>query len=344
MRFLTNYGRCDIVSATMSRLCRSSAIFLALAFLFMVQPGPILAFWIWTPQKGKFENPSKATQKNAADQFALAKQLFDAQEYKDAVDEFEKVLKAFGRSPEATEAAYWKGVALEKQEKYYEAYESYEELLDLYPRTDKLYDVVEREFQIGNTFFNYEKKKIAGVTMPILPFLARDKALEIYGTVVYRAPFGPHAAEAHYRTGRLHMESDKHTQAVRAFDEVIREFPESEFAEGAGFYKGLVMFILAREQEYAPTRVGAALDEIEGFIERYPESEYTPRAQEMVLVLMENLAEEQFKIAAFYEKQKYLTSAELYYQDVIENFPATSWARIAQDKIEKLEKYNTSTE
>jgi len=54
--------------------------------------------------------------------------------------------------------------------------------------------------------------------------------------------------------------------------------------------------------------------------------------------LREKKAESDFSIAEFYRKQRHYEAASVYYKDIVENFPETTWAKKAQDRLKEMEK------
>jgi len=53
--------------------------------------------------------------------------------------------------------------------------------------------------------------------------------------------------------------------------------------------------------------------------------------------LLEKKAKKLYDIAIFYEKQKKIPAAKMYYKEVYRDFPHTSYATLAEDRYESLE-------
>ena len=66
------------------------------------------AYWIWTPQTGRWINPKYSVKGSPAEQLTFARGLFDAKEYKKAEQEFIKLIHYYRRSKEAAEAQYYR--------------------------------------------------------------------------------------------------------------------------------------------------------------------------------------------------------------------------------------------
>lgn len=138
-------------------------IILSLLIIYFLSLQPAQAYWIWTPKTGKWVNPKNLPKDNPGEQFAFAKSFFDVHKYEDAKREFRKLLKAFPKSAEAAESQYYLGLTEEKQGKYYEAYQAYQMVIDKYPFSERIQEIIELEYKIAERFMSGEKRKALGV-------------------------------------------------------------------------------------------------------------------------------------------------------------------------------------
>jgi outer membrane assembly lipoprotein YfiO len=296
------------------------------------------AFWVWTSQKGKFENPAFAPQETAKAQMDYAMTLFEAGDYEKALKEFKKLPKHFPETDEAGHAQYYFGVCLEETKSYYPAFQAYEKVLTHFPKTDQFHDIVEREFRIANHFFHREEKKLMGVTVPVLTGIARDRALEIYRAVVSNDPFGTYARTAQSHIGLILFSDEEYAEAIQEFEALRRmEGLTDQEEEEASFHVSIAKLNIALQVDFDEERILAALESFEEFTRAYPGSKYAPVILGHVKGLNNLQAEERYEIAVFYEKQKYYTSAKVYYNEVIEKFPQTQWADRARERATGVE-------
>ena len=82
-----------------------------------------------------------------------------------------------------------------------------------------------------------------------------------------------------------------------------------------------------------------AILSLKSFLDDFPQSPYREEAEKHLSELLEKKAEKLYKIAEFYEKNLSFSSAVLYYQEICEKFPQTSWGRKAEEKLEWLKKF-----
>ena len=69
----------------------------------MAMAAPAHAFWIWTPESGKWTNPKYSVKPSPQEQLAYADTFFQAGKYPEAMREYKKLLKHYPKSREAAE-------------------------------------------------------------------------------------------------------------------------------------------------------------------------------------------------------------------------------------------------
>lgn len=296
---------------------------------------PVLhAYWIWTPQTGRWINPKWAVKDSPQEQFDWAMKFYESKDYKRSVGEFTKLVRYYPNSELAAEAQYYVGRSYEGLEEYEQAYLAYQKAIETYPFTKKMEEMIEREFEIGNRFYAGERIKLWGV--PTFPSVY--KAIEIYQKVVDNAPYGKYAEEVLYKIGECHKKAGDYQAARLAFQKLVDEHPDSKLAADAKFQVGLCASQASLKPTYDQSVTNEALKEVEDFAKRHPESQLTHEADKMRQSLREKKAESDFTIAEFYSKQKYYEAASVYYKNIVETLPETSWAKKAQVKLREIEK------
>ncbi len=292
------------------------------------------AYWIWTPQTGTWINPKWAVKDTPAEQFDWAMRFYKAKDYKKAVDEFLKLVRYYPQAELAAEAQYYAGQSFEGLEEYEQAFLAYQKAIETYPFSKRMEEMIEREFEIGNKFYAGEKVKLWGI--PTFPSVW--KAIEIYQKVVDNSPYGKYADQALYKIGECYKKGGDYQAARLAFQKLIDEHPESKLAEEANFQVGLCASQASLKPTYDQSVTDEALKEIEDFSRRHPESKLTVEADKMHQALRDKKAQSDFSIAEFYWKQKYYDSAAVYYRNIVEAYPETATARIAEERLRFIEK------
>ncbi len=291
------------------------------------------AYWLWTPKTGKWVNPKNAVKQNPKEQFDLAKSLYDIKSYEEAKREFQKLLKEYPKSLEAAESQYYLGLIEEDQGKLYEAYQAYQRVIDKYPFSERIQDVIEREYAIGEAFMSGHKRKAMGVTLPV-----ENPAIEIFTKVVDNSTFGPLAAKAQYKLGLVLKSQMRYYESEDAFNKVLTNYPASEWVEAAKFQIAACQQAISRGPDYDQGAASTAKDKFEEFVREHPDAVLSKDAEKNIGALNEAEAESYYNIGRFYEKQKANEAARVYYNDILKVYPDSPWAAKAIERLQILEK------
>ncbi|MDD5130632.1 MAG: tetratricopeptide repeat protein [Candidatus Omnitrophica bacterium] len=307
-------------------------IILSLLIIYFFSLQPAQAYWIWTPKTGKWVNPKNLPKDNPGEQFAFAKSFFDVHKYEDAKREFRKLLKAFPKSAEAAESQYYLGLTEEKQGKYYEAYQAYQMVIDKYPFSERIQEIIELEYKIAERFMSGEKRKALGVTLPV-----DNPAIEIFAKVVENSTYGPLAPKAQYKLGLVLKGLMRYYEAEEEFNKVVSRYPDSEWSAAAKFQIASCRSLLSKGFAYDQGSAQEAKERFEDFVREHPDAVLSLDAERNINDIREKEAEASYNIAVFYEKQKAFDSAKIYYNSVINDYTNSPWAARAAAKLQIME-------
>jgi len=217
------------------------------------------SFWIWSPKTQKWKNPKYSALAVPYLQYKEALKFFEEEKYKDAYREFKKLLIHYPDSEEAAEGQYYLGRCLEKMDKPYEAFLAYQKVIDSYPNSQRINEVVEREYNIGEYFLNREDKKVLGISK--YDFVDHP-AIEIFKRIVDKVPYSEYAARAQYKMGMVLMELARYDEARDAFQKVIDDYSDSEWAEPAKYQLALATAKAFPGADYDSTYLKEATDRL----------------------------------------------------------------------------------
>lgn len=308
-----------------------------LVWLALAQPAA--AFWVWSPDLGKWVNPKTSAKDTPEEQFAWAMELFNQQDWDRAIEEFEKLPEVFPTSKLAAEGVYHAGLSWEKKGDPAKAADAFQRLIDRYPYSDRIRDAIQREFEIADRFASGEKVKVIG--MAVLP--GKDKALELYKHIVKNAPYGTFGDQAQFKIGDVYKSMGEYLEAQKAYQGVVDEHPNSELVSKARFEIANCSMLASRKLAYNEQAADRALEEFKGFQQSFPEAEQqSAMAQEAIRAIRSEKARVNFEIAAFYEKQKRYPSAKVYFQEIVDQYPETPSAQQAKQRLEGIERAEQS--
>jgi len=295
---------------------------------------PASGFWVWTPESGKWENPKYAAKDTPEEQLAYALTFYKERDFKHGLREFKKLIKYYPLSKEAPTAQYYIGRIMEDLDKPYEAFKAYQKVIDLYPYTDYVDEVIEREYKIGEMFFLGKKVRILGpLQMP-----AKDKAIEIFKRVADNAPYGKYADMSIFKAGLAYKDIADYDNAIIMLKELIDEYPSSSLVDKARYQLAECSKLLSLEPDYDQTPTIVAREEFEDFIEKHPDSKMSEEAREIIDRLKYKEAQNAYKIGQFYEARHLPESAVIYYKDIIQDYPDTEWAKKARERLNEIQK------
>lgn len=307
---------------------------IVLLSILVMAPSVSFAYWVWTPDSGKWENPKYAAKDTPEEQVNHAVGFYEQGNFNIALREFKKLLKFYPLSKQAPTAQYYIGRIMQDLDKPYDAFKAYQKVIDLYPYTEFVDEVIEREFNIADMFFLGKGFKILGpVEVP-----AKDKAIEIFKAVVDNAPYGKYADPAMFKTGMAYKELKDYDSAILMFKDLIDKYPSSSLIDRARYQLAECSKLLSLDSEYDQTSTVVAREEFEDFIEKHPESEMKQEAEDIVDKLKNRQAQNAYNIAQFYEARHMPDSAVIYYKDIMQNYPDTEWAQKAEERISEIEK------
>lgn len=299
------------------------------------------AVWIWTPETRKWINPKYAVKENPEEQFAWAESFFQSEEYKKAIREYRKLIKNYPDSPYAPRSQYAIGACWEALGEYERDVDEYQKVVDNYPASDKAVKVVESQYRIGNLLFEAEIKSKFKKAFVECNY---GRAAKVYRLVVKNAPYGPRAAEANYRIGLCYLKGGNWSEAISEYEKFIENHPESQLVERAFYEIGLSYLNQSLSPLYDQTMTEQALKQFKEFRKRFPDSQLSREAQEKIKRLRERKAKRTYKIGEFYEKQGSTEAARIYYQETLDNYPDSDWARSARERLNELETIKAATE
>ena len=258
----------------------------------------------------------------------------EEENWDDAADAFEDIVDDYPHSPLAPPAQWRLAVNLEKDGDLYHAFEAFQKLLDDYPGEGNLEEILRRQFQIGEAFLNGRRRLF-------LFFRIRSglgTAQTIFRTIVETATFSRIAPQAQYNLARALQLDGNYEAAELEYKFILDNYPASQAVEPAVFQLGACYYVRGAGADYDAGMSDRAIRYLKAFLRDFPESAYQNEAQEMLRDLEDRQAKKAFEIAAYYEDKAAPRGALIYYRDLIQRFPDSSYADRARRRIAAIEK------
>ena len=316
---------------------RRTIIPVCVALALLGQATPASAAWIWIPRLGQWINPKKAAKETPALQLEYAMKFWDGKKYDKALDEFKKLVKAYPQATQAPDAQYYVGRCQEEVQNYYDAFKAYRKVIQVYPASTRTEEILEREYRIGNLFFEGEKRKLLGAKV----VSGLDSAIEVYAAIVDDAPFSAQGPLALYKLGMGYKIQGQYQLASDTFQRLVEEHPQHALVSDARFQIADCAAKTARASTYDQSYAAEAMKEFEEFVKEHPDSNLVPEAEEHLSTLEDQRARQDFEVARFYENRNAHESAKVYYQSVLRRYPKSSWAAQATTRLDALDAIKT---
>ena len=294
---------------------------------------PAHAFWIWTPESGKWVNPKNSVKQTPAEQLTYANEFFELRKYEDALREYKKLLKYYPKAREAAQAQFGIGRVWEEMKKYWRAVEEYQKVVDRYPFSDLGPKVVERQYVIANLFLEGKAKDREFAKS----LLGSDYQIpDIFVKVIKNDPYGPYAPASQYKTGLFHLEKREYQEARDAFEKTVNDYPDSKWAESARYQIAVADAKRSVGAQYDQKTTTIAVQGFEDYVKNNPDSQLSASAKSQIDKLRLKEAENNFVVGDYYWKTKKYKSARIYWQIVVNQYGDTSWGAKAQEKLKTI--------
>lgn len=295
----------------------------------------IFAYWEWTPKAGRWINPKYYVGETSSEQWGIAMELYKANDYEKALKEFKKLLEYFPASTEAPEAQFMIGDCQERLGSPYEACQSYQEVIEKYPSTNRLKEIVERQKKIADYFYTHQSadESIKEKAKGIFTLSKWEKAANIYQMAIKNYPYYEKADEMQYRIADCYMKMGKYETAATELEKLSSQHLNSSWIDDAEYQKAICWLNTSKKFPNSEQLFERVIKSFKEFIEKYPESEFISKAKEGLKKLNEKKSKRIYEIAKFYEKSGDLNAAKIYYRQVIEQFPDSVWAGISKSNL-----------
>ncbi len=323
--------------ARMSR--RKIALILLTAGVALVplrSPAPL----VYTPGEGwTYEavgEVGKWKRQRAKDQLDVAHEAFDQKEYKIALKSATYLVKTWPLSDYAPEAQYLVGRCQEALRNDEKAFKAYQKVFENYPKSEKLDDVLQRQYQIALRFLGGQRFKLWGI-IPFFPDM--EKTAGLFEQIVKSGPYSKVAPEAQLSIGSAHEKRREYIEAVAAYERAADRYNDQPAIASEAIYRaGLAYGKQARTAEYDQGTAGQAIATFTDFITLYPDDKRVPEARRFITLLKEEQARGSFQTATFYAERKKWNGALIYYNEVLLQGPSSQYAALARERIDEIKK------
>jgi outer membrane protein assembly factor BamD (BamD/ComL family) len=319
---------------------RSSArVLLILLALFLFpfrSPAPLVyrADEGWTYELPGAKNDWR--KQRAKDQIAVAQAAFEKRQYGLALKSAQRVIKTWPLSDYAPQAQYYVGRCYEAMRQDEKAFNAYQAMLDKYPKSTSSEEVQRRQFAIALRFLHGQWFKLFGY-IPFFPSM--DKTADMFDKIVRYGPYGELGPPAQMNIAVARENQKDYPAAVKAYERAADRYSDqTKVAADAEYKEALAYNKQAKKADYDQSIAGQAIATFTDFMALYPDDPRVNEARHIIETLRAEQARGNFRIAQYYEKEKRVDGALIYYNAVLLSDASSPLASAARVRIDSLKR------
>lgn len=293
------------------------------------------AEWEWTKGQG-WSQGAGSPQATADAQLRYAVALEKRGEYRDAAKQYFLTVRAFPDTDEAGIALQRLAKCLYETENFYQAFKAIEQVIQSYPKTGRLSDLLGVEYKIGKRLLRGARVSQLEEDPEEAKRQSRSAAAEVFQSILQRDPYGKYAPGALIGLGDAKLLLTKPKEAREHYEQLLREFPKSVLVDRArlGITRAKVMEGKADPTEVEQTVQQARARADNGEEPRYGEEDAA--LDESLRELEEMEAKKMWDAAEFYKRRGSAESHNAWVfslKEIARRYPRTSHAARARKEL-----------
>jgi outer membrane protein assembly factor BamD len=309
------------------------ALFVIVVTLFLLPESGIGSIIFKPGEKAKYVPPGEEELSgDSAELYQIGQKAEKDGDLKRAIRAYKTIVRRHPKDALAPTALYRAAQLQEQTRQYTPAADSYLQLVERYPSSAHFDEAIEGQFRVGEIYLNGKKLRVLGI--PVASAL--DRAVTIFANVVRTAPYGKYTARAQFDIGLAREKQGANDAAIQAYQAVVDKFPNEPIAVDAQYQIGYIWFTAARLGTNDAAAAANAKTAFQDFLFHYPKSEKAPQARKNLDILEHKETNNSYKVAKFYDKQKYYRAAVIYYNEVIRQQPGSEESNEAKKRIDQL--------
>ena len=296
---------------------------------------------VWTPDAGwKVQGGVLATftgdeARNALDAMNKARAAEENRDTGKALKLYATVAKRFPNSVYAAEALFRTGLIYQKRQKYYKAFETYQQLNARYPNSDKFNQVIGEEYRIASDLAEGKRPRLF---WGIPGFRNRERSIQYFETIVQTAPYSDYSPLALMNAARGYKQINEVEAAIDALDRMINTYPRNVLTPDAYLRIAETHASLVDGPLYDQASTRDAITYYEDYMILFPGDSGMANAEKGLDKMKTVLARSKLEIADYYYKyRKNYKAAKVLYNEAITVYPDSTVAKEAHQKLVLVE-------
>jgi outer membrane protein assembly factor BamD len=197
---------------------------------------------------------------------------------------------------------------------------------------------------IGTQFSEAFGKKEKKEEEPLLAELLREaernfakgnyeRAFEAYKEIRDKFPGSPQAVLAALRMADSKYWQEEYEEAIALYEEFEKFYPNNEAIPYVIYQIGTCYYKMKSSYDRDQSNTKKAISAYQRLLQNFPDSPYKAEAEKRIKELRELLAQHELYVAKFYYKIKYYRGAYQRILYILNNYPDTYTAKVAQNLV-----------
>ncbi len=260
---------------------------------------------------------------------ANIKQLVSQGKAGQASEAAEKLKQEFPDVAGADFDAFMKAELLFAAGKLNKAAKSYGKFLNSYPKS-QLYDsAMERQFQLGTAFLGGQKI----TALKVFKYRGYTEGAKVMERIADRAGDKPIAKRAMLSIAKSYERRDKFFEAYQVWSDISSRWPGGDLGRDGLLGMARNLHANYRGPAYDLKDLISAKSYYQEFQSKYPRQAVELEVDRIIKQINEQIAYKQYTIGEYYEKTGSLQAANLYYQQVLDDWAGSKAAKLAEVKL-----------
>ncbi len=277
------------------------------------------AEWVWSAETN-WVDPDQLTRETTDQRFKYAIALMIKREYISAVGILKGVIKENPGTELAEESQLNIAKAYYLAGDYHNSFRAYEKLIEKNPATRRLQEILDKEFKVGVTQMERDE----------------NGAIKVFERIIERNPLGFIAADSQVKIAECYYQLRQFDEAEDSFLSVMENYPNSEWVPYAQFRIPYCKLSNIRVQERNYDLLTKSRSGFEVYLANNPQGALVDETNKIIKEIDIKIAEREYETGVFYLRRKRPDAGLIYFESVVENYPDTEWAAMAEEKIKML--------
>lgn len=208
------------------------------------------------------------------------------------------------------------------QGRFDKATRSYDKFLGAYPESELRASVLQRQFQIGTAYLSGQKRKV----LKLFKMRAYEEGVKIMDRIADRAGDAPIAKRAMAASAKSYEKRGKFIAGYEKWSEISSLWPTGEMGREALAGMARCMHAAYKGPKYDASGLISARQYYGEFKLRYPKHARQINVDSTLARIEEQIAHKKYVIGRYYDKAGDKLAANLYYQQVLDNWPGSAAA------------------